>query len=251
MVAAALEALSGPAWEPALCEPAWEDAMQTLSDFAYTFYRQKIAENPDILPYFEQATPVLEMEHAKIGSRPARRNQLRDLEHLRAIPWVFGWMQSRHVLPGWFGLGYALDHFLSLRPENHGLLRQMFAHFPLFQDLIGNAEIALAKADLGIARIYAGLVTDSALRDRVFGFIQEEYLRTVDTILTVTAQKELLENTPVLARSIRLRNPYVDPLSLVQVELLRRKRQGERSEALDFALGATINGIAAGLRNTG
>jgi len=251
MIAAALEAYTAPRWSPVPDQPAWEEAMDTLSDCAFHFYRENVADNPDILPYFEQATPVLELEQAKIGSRPARRKDARGLGDLRAIPWVFGWMQSRHVLPGWFGLGFALDRFVSTAGGNLSLLRQMFADFPLFADLIGNAEIALAKADLGIARLYSNLVEDPALRDRVFNSICTEYRRTLEMILFVSEQKELLEKTPVLARSIRLRNPYVDPMSLIQVDLLRRKRRGEANPALDYALGATINGIAAGLRNTG
>jgi phosphoenolpyruvate carboxylase len=251
MIAAALEAFTAPRWNPAPDHPAWEEAMDTLSECAFQFYRVNIAENPDVLPYFEQATPVLELEQAKIGSRPARRKDARGLADLRAIPWVFGWMQSRHVLPGWFGLGLSLERFLSRGNGNLALLRQMFGQFRLFADLIGNAEIALAKADLGIARLYSKLVDDQALRDRVFNSIEGEYERTVQMILLVSEQRLLLEKTPVLARSIRLRNPYVDPMSLIQVDLLRRKRRGEASPALDYALGATINGIAAGLRNTG
>ncbi len=127
----------------------------------------------------------------------------------------------------------------------------MYAEFPLFSDLVGNVEIALAKADLGIARLYSELVADVALRDRVFGLVSEEFNRTERVILEVSGQSVLLERTPVLARSIRLRNPYVDPMSLIQVALLRRKRRGEKDGELDYALGATINGIAAGLRNTG
>jgi phosphoenolpyruvate carboxylase len=251
MIAAALEAFSAPRWNPAADQPRWEEAMHSLSESAFRFYRENIVDNPDILPYFEQATPVLELEQAKIGSRPARRKDAHSLEDLRAIPWVFGWMQSRHVLPGWFGLGHALEQFGSMGNGNWSLLRQMFARFSMFADLVGNAEIALAKADLGIARLYSDLVEDQSLRDRVFTCIEAEYRRTVDMILFVSEQRELLEKTPVLARSIRLRNPYVDPLSLIQVDLLRRKRRGEASSVLDYALGATINGIAAGLRNTG
>ncbi len=251
MIAASLEACTAPHWNPVSDQPAWEEAMDSLSAWAFRFYREEIADNPDILPYFEQATPVLELEQAKIGSRPARRKDAHSLEDLRAIPWVFGWMQSRHVLPGWFGLGHALERFVAGGAENRSLLRRMFASFPLFADLIGNAEIALAKADLGIARLYSDLVEDKALRERVFRSICEEYERTVEMILFVSEQHQLLQNTPVLARSIRLRNPYVDPMSLIQVDLLRRKRRGESSAALDYALGATINGIAAGLRNTG
>ena len=222
-----------------------------MSECAFQFYRENIAENPDILTYFEQATPVQELEQAKIGSRPARRKDAHGLDDLRAIPWVFGWMQSRHVLPGWFGLGHALERFVSLATGNRSLLRRMFADFPLFADLIGNAEIALAKADLAIARLYSELVEDPACAIASSASSAEEFRRTIEMILLVSEQGQLLEKTPVLARSIRLRNPYVDPLSLIQVDLLRRKRRGEENAALDYALGATINGIAAGLRNTG
>jgi phosphoenolpyruvate carboxylase len=251
MIAASLEALTAHHWRAATVKPQWEEAMEAMSGEAFRFYRGNIAENPDILPYFEQATPVLELEHAKIGSRPARRGEAQGLEDLRAIPWVFGWMQSRHVLPGWFGVGFALQRFLARSPDNFSLLREMIADFPLFSHLLSNVETALAKADMGIARLYSQLVRDSSLRDRVFEMITAEFDRAVEMVLKVTEQKELLENTPVLARSIRLRNPYVDPMSLIQFDLLQRKRKGEAGEEHDYALGATINGIAAGLRNTG
>jgi phosphoenolpyruvate carboxylase len=155
-------------------------------------------------------------------------------------------MQSRHGLPGWFGVGYALDRF-----PDPALLRRMFARFPLFADLLRNVELALAKSDIGIARLYAELVDDVALRRRMFDAIVEEFERTRQAILRVMGQTELLEANPVLARSIRLRNPYVDPMSLIQVELLRRKRSGEDTPAVRDALVATIDGISAGLRNTG
>ena len=160
-------------------------------------------------------------------------------------------MQSRHVLPAWFGVGFALERFAARAPENEELLIQMMAGFPLFTDLIRNVEMGMAKADLAIARLYAELVSDTTLRERVFLMIDEEFQRTRTMLLRVTGQTRLLETNEVLARSIRLRNPYVDPLSLIQVELLRRKRAGEESEELNYALAATINGIAAGLRNTG
>jgi phosphoenolpyruvate carboxylase len=168
------------------------------------------------------------------------------LSDLRAIPWVFGWMQSRHGLPGWFGVGHSLDQFAD--PQ---MLRTMFCRFPLFADMIRNVELGLAKSDLSIASMYADLVEDSALRDRMFGLISEEFERTRDAILRITHQQELLQDNAVLARSIRLRNPYVDPMSLIQVELLRRKRNGEDTPELNDALAATIHGISAGLRNTG
>jgi phosphoenolpyruvate carboxylase len=201
---------------------------------------------------------VAELEHARIGSRPAKRADAssqgeakRSMADLRAIPWVFGWMQSRHLVPAYFGVGYALEKFAANDPAKLELLREMMQRFPLFVDIVRNVEIALAKADFGIARMYAALVTDEALRDRVFTMLEEEFDRTQRMVLAVTGQKELLERNAVLSNSIRLRNPYVDPMSLLQVDLLRRKRAGEQSEELDRAITATINGISAGLRNTG
>jgi phosphoenolpyruvate carboxylase len=250
MVAAALEMLVCPPNE-AVDESQWDDALEEMSDNAFTYYRQQIAENPDVLRYFEEGTPVKELELARIGSRPARRSESRGLADLRAIPWVFGWMQSRHVLPAWFGVGFALEKFTAGNPNHADLLKQMMRDSSLFNDLIRNVEIGMAKADLTIARLYANLIADEALRERVFAMISEEFQRTRHMILQVTGQTHLLENNSVLYRSIRLRNPYVDPMSLIQVELLRRKRNGEDSEELNYALAATINGIAAGLRNTG
>ena len=225
--------------------------MEEMSETAFAFYRERVADDPEVLTYFEEATPVLELEHARIGSRPARRSEARGLADLRAIPWVFGWMQSRHVLPGWFGVGHALEQFARDDAAKIALLQQMIQRFAFFSDLIGNVEIGMAKADLVIARRYAALVEDESLRERVFRMIEEEFERTRRMILKLTGQKELLDTNRVLARSIRLRNPYVDPMSLIQVALLRRKRDGEESEDLNYALAATINGIAAGLRNTG
>jgi phosphoenolpyruvate carboxylase len=224
--------------------------MDKISADAYQYYRNRIADNPEILVYFDEATPVRELEHARIGSRPTRRGERGGLEDLRAIPWGFGWMQSRHVLPAWFGVGFALERFASLGAEQAHLLQLMMEQFPFFEDLINNVEMGLAKADLSIARLYSGLVADAALRERVWGMIVEEFERTKRMVLRVSGQQELLDKNPVLARSIRLRNPYVDPLSLIQVELLRRKRSGGTDENLNHALAATINGIAAG-RNTG
>ncbi|HEY2974295.1 MAG TPA: phosphoenolpyruvate carboxylase [Pyrinomonadaceae bacterium] len=257
MVAASLEAIARPGSASGKEqgegdeEVKWEAAMEEMSKNAFAFYRERIVESPDVLTYFEEATPVQELEHARIGSRPARRSDTRGLPDLRAIPWVFGWMQSRHVLPGWFGVGYALEQFVGTDAERERLLQVMAKRFAFFSDLIGNVEIGMAKADLTIAHRYAALVKDEGVRERVFGMIVEEFERTRRMILRLTKQKELLAGNPVLARSIRLRNPYVDPLSLIQFALLRRKQAGEESEDLNYALAATINGIAAGLRNTG
>ncbi|HEV3468056.1 MAG TPA: phosphoenolpyruvate carboxylase, partial [Pyrinomonadaceae bacterium] len=249
MVAAALEALARPGGAPHRDE--WERAMERLSADAFAFYRRHVAEHADTLAYFEEATPVAEFDLARIGSRPARRAERRGLSDLRAIPWVFGWMQSRHVLPAWFGVGHALERFIEGEEGGEELLAGMMRDFPLFMNLVGDVELGLAKADLQIARRYAGLVEDEHLRERVFRTLADEFERTRRMILRVSGQGRLLERNPVLARSIRLRNPYVDPLSLIQIELLRRKRAGQHSEELDYALAATINGIAAGLRNTG
>ena len=251
MIAASLEALTRPGAENNAGTARWEEAIEEMSQEAYRVYRRDIAENSDVLEYFEQATPVNELDSARIGSRPSRRTRGRRLEDLRAIPWVFGWMQSRHAVPAWFGIGHALNSFSKRGPGHEQLLRQITRGFPVFAAMIANVEIGMAKADLGIARLYSGLVKDTELRQRVFSMLEEEFLRSRRMILRVTGQRELLARNRVLARSIRLRNPYVDPMSLIQVELLHRKQQGERSSDLEYSLGATINGIAAGLHNTG
>ncbi len=251
LLAASLEALVRPGKRSGDDETQWQMPMEKLSQSAFEYYREKIADNPDILPYFEQATPVNEMELARIGSRPARRDSSRRLEDLRAIPWVFGWMQSRHAVPAWFGVGFALEQYIQQGAKEESEVKEMAARFRLFSDMISNVELAMAKADLSIARLYASLVKDARIRESVYDILAEEFYRTRRMILLITGQKELIERNPVLSRSIKLRNPYVDPMSLIQVELLRRKRGGEKSEELDYALGATMNGIAAGLHNTG
>jgi phosphoenolpyruvate carboxylase len=270
MIAASLDALARPdaalqhgAKIPHLTGeilPAWEAALDQLSATSYEFYRKHIVDNPDTFTYFEQATPVAELEHARLGSRPAKRSGKKSMADLRAIPWVFGWMQSRQLVPAYFGVGHALHHFIQSNPDGpeSGLaqLQTMARDFPLFLDIIRNVEMALAKADFGIARLYASLVEDEALRDRVFTTLEEEFNLTHRMILEITKQKSLLQTNPVLERSIRLRNPYVDPMSLIQVELMRRKRTAQAkgdldSPELDRAISATINGISAGLRNTG
>ena len=266
MIAASLDALARPdavlqrgAETPHLTGeilPAWEAVLDELSTTSYEFYRKHIVDNPDTFTYFEQATPVAELEHARLGSRPAKRSGKRSMADLRAIPWVFGWMQSRQLVPAYFGVGHALDRFLQSRPDGLTQLQTMARDFPLFLDIIRNVEMALAKADFGIARLYASLVEDEALRDRVFTRLEAEFNLTHRMILEITGQRSLLETNPVLERSIRLRNPYVDPMSLIQVELIRRKRAAvannqPNSPELDRAISATINGISAGLRNTG
>jgi phosphoenolpyruvate carboxylase len=257
MLAASLDALARPKAFPV--EAEWVAAMEEMSAEAFAFYRESVVENAETLRYFHQATPVQEFELAKSGSRPSRRASeekdegapQQEVARLRAIPWVFGWMQSRHVLPAWFGVGHALARYCQAHEGGEELLRTMMGKFPLFRDLIGNVENGLAKADLSIARRYSRLVEDEELRARVWRMIAGEFERTRERILSITVQRELLEHNPVLSRSIRLRNPYVDPMSLIQIELLRRLRGGEETEELKYALAATINGISAGLRNTG
>ncbi len=252
MIAASLEALTRPEGPTPGRDRKWDGNMEEMSQDAFDFYRRHIVEDADVLEYFEQATPVNELENARMGSRPARRSESRRLQDLRAIPWVFGWMQSRHAVPAWFGVGYAFERFAAKGPEQEKQLKEMMRSFVLFSDLVRNVEIAMAKADLTIARLYANvLVSDAGLRERVFKVLAEEFERTRRMLLLITGQKDLLEGNAVLSQSIRLRNPYVDPMSLIQVELLRRKRAGTKTEASNYALGATINGIAAGLHNTG
>ncbi|HKF47787.1 MAG TPA: phosphoenolpyruvate carboxylase [Terracidiphilus sp.] len=256
MIAASLDALARPNARDSqghftgVLKPEWESALNELSEIAFAHYRRNILENPDVITYFEQSTPVGELEQAKIGSRPARRNNSRNIGDLRAIPWVFGWTQSRLLVPAWFGVGHALGEFLS-RPGALQLLREMAREFPLFIDLVRNVEMALGKADLTTARLYSSLVEDGELRERVYDLLEAEFHSSVKAVLAVTGQSALLQENQVLARSIRLRNPYVDPMHLIQVDMLRRKRAGEDTPEVNRAIAATISGIAAGLRNTG
>jgi phosphoenolpyruvate carboxylase len=256
MIAASLDALARPnARDPeghftGVLKPEWESALDQLSAISFAFYRSKILENSELVTYFEESTPVGELEHAMIGSRPSRRNASPNIADLRAIPWVFGWTQSRLLVPAWFGVGYALEQFIE-RPGALELLQEMAGEFPLFIDLLRNVEMALGKADLATARMYSSLVRDTKVRESVYDLIEAEFHRTVQTILAVTRQKELLEKNQVLARSIKLRNPYVDPMHLIQVDMLRRKRSGEDTPEVNRAIAATISGISAGLRNTG
>ncbi len=256
MIAASLDALARPnAKDPeghftGVLKPEWEAALDELSAISYGFYREHILDDPGVVTYFEQSTPVGELEHAKIGSRPARRNASLNLADLRAIPWVFGWTQSRLLVPAWFGVGFALGQYLE-RPGALALLQDMATEFPLFIDLLRNVELALGKVDLATARLYAALVNDAELRERIYGMFEAEFHRTVGAVLAVTRQTELLEINKVLGRSIRLRNPYVDPMHLIQVDMLRRKRAGEDTPEVNRAIAATISGISAGLRNTG
>jgi phosphoenolpyruvate carboxylase len=256
MIAASLDALARPnAQDPeghftGELKPEWEAALDELSAIAFEFYRKHILDDPGVVTYFEQSTPVGELEQAKIGSRPARRNASPKLSDLRAIPWVFGWTQSRLLVPAWFGVGFALEQFLA-KSGALDLLQTMAQEFPLFIDLLRNVEMALGKVDMATARLYSELVEDRTLRERIYDMFDAEFHRTVRAVLAVTEQTELLETNQVLGRSIKLRNPYVDPMHLIQVDMLRRKRMGEDTPEVNRAIAATISGISAGLRNTG
>jgi phosphoenolpyruvate carboxylase len=248
---------------------AWIETMNRLSASAHKRYRQLIYEDPAFLSFFEQATPILELGWLNIGSRPSRRTLSRAIEELRAIPWVFSWMQSRYVLPSWYGVGGALEEYIQERPENLSQLQHMYKSWPFLRAFIDNLQMTLSKADMHIAQNYAMLVEDVNLRENIAQNIQQEFERTQQTVISIVGGKELLDNTPVLQESIRRRNPYVDPLSYFQIVLLRRLRklggpltlnhtaqeaatpeEIERAQ-LTYAVLLTINGIAAGVRNTG
>jgi phosphoenolpyruvate carboxylase len=255
--------------------PVWERTLESLAAIAREHYRALVYGHPDFLRYFRSATPIAEISRLKIGSRPASRKNSDRIEDLRAIPWVFSWMQSRHTLPGWYGLGYALERFVSQERESGSegagengsdspalprspapllLLQEMYARWPFFRSMIDNAQMILGKADLHIAERYAELVAEPEIMQTIFGAIRTEYERTCRMVCQVACIERLLDNSPVLQRSIARRNPYVDPLSYVQVELLRRLRAapaGPDHTALEDAILLSISGIAAGLKNTG
>ncbi|MFQ3534323.1 MAG: phosphoenolpyruvate carboxylase [Aggregatilineales bacterium] len=231
---------------------AWRAAMQVLAAEGEKAYRALVYETQGFLDYWQQATPIDELANLPISSRPAKRRS-GGFEGLRAIPWVFSWMQCRAIIPSWYGVGYALELFAEQGDES--LLREMYEGWRFFRTLIANVELDLAKADMGIAALYAELVTDAALRKSIFSRIQEEHARACRLICRITGQAELLEKAPVLQRSIARRNPYVDPLNFIQVELLRQLRRLPEDDpgrpAILEAVLATINGIAAGMKTTG
>lgn len=233
----------------------WSDVFTELADESARTYRALVYDNPRFVDYFYEATPITELVRLNIGSRPASRSSSRRIEDLRAIPWVFAWMQSRHTIPGWYGLGAALEGYTERHPRDGlVLLQRMYHEWPFFTTLIDNAQMILSKADMRIARSYADLVEDRKLGEQIFGDIAAEHARTVRSVLLITGQEQLLDHTPILQRSIERRNPYIDPLSAIQVELLRRLRdmpdEDDPHELRETVL-LSINGIAAGLKNTG
>ena len=245
------------AQQPANLPAEWMDAMEAMSAAGFAAYKALVHDDPEFLVFWKQATPIDEISNLKFGSRPTYRRAAQTVEDLRAIPWVFSWMQGRFVFPGWFGLGSALDAVLKQGPKGRKLLRAMHAGWPFFQTLIDNAQLTMRKADMTIAALYADLVEDEEIRRRIFGLLQAEFARTEAAILAVTGQRQLLGREPVLLKSVQLRNPYIDPLNYLQVEMIRRLRTGEKkmspeeAEATRRVIELTINGISGGLKNTG
>ena len=203
------------------------------------------------MSYFRAATPFSEIAGLNIGSRPASRRPSQKLEDLRAIPWVFSWSQSRAMIPGWYGFGAAVSEWLERRKGTLAELREMHSRWPFFRAMLSNLDMVLAKTDLGIAGRYAELVDDRMLRKSVFQYIESEWHAARKQLCAITGAAELLSDNPTLARSIRNRFAYLDPLNHIQVELLRRYRGGDQDERTVRAIHLTINGIAAALRNSG
>ncbi len=231
----------------------WQACAQDLAAFSREFYRSLVYDTPEFPQYFYQATPIDLIEHLPLGSRPARRLTGRDLQDLRAIPWVFAWTQSRHFLPSWYGLGHALERYTHENgPKALGLLREMYKHWPFFSVLLDNAEVSLAKTDLFIAGRYAQLVRPASVGEAIFKRVEDEYHRSRRMVLLVAERAQLLARQPVLAESIRLRNPYVDPLNLLQIRFLEEWRHSRKPRPeLLRALQVTVGGIAFGMKSTG
>jgi phosphoenolpyruvate carboxylase len=222
-----------------------------LAAAAQRAYRALVYETEGFVEWFRAATPITEIASLNIGSRPASRTASTRIEDLRAIPWVFSWSQARIMLPGWYGTGTALAAWVGDDEGRLRRLRDLHARWPFLRSVLSNMDMVLAKTDLGIARRYAELVPDAELRDRVFEAIAAEHARTIRMLLAVTGRDRLLADNPPLARSIRNRFPYLDPLNHLQVELLRRWRAGDHHELTERGIQLTINGLATALRNSG
>ena len=221
-------------------------AMDTLSKEAFRAYRALVYGTEGFSRFFRQMTPLVEIAELKIGSRPASRTNSERIEDLRAIPWVFSWAQARVMLPGWYGVGQALRSF-----SDPALLREMLEAWPFFRATVDNLEMVLSKSDMGIAALYSTLVEDRSLADSIFGHIRDTWMITQESLLQVTGQTRLLERHPALDASIRLRLPYIEPLNLLQVEMLKRHRAGEKDPRVREGIQLSINAIATALRNSG
>ena len=251
LVAATLESTLIP--RKTKVKAAFLQAASELSEHSMAAYRQLVYETPGFEDYFFNATPIREIAELNIGSRPASRKANQRIEDLRAIPWTFSWGQCRLTLPGWYGLGSAVQAFLKQHGQTQGmaLLQQMHSQWPFFKTLLSNMDMVLAKTDLSLGRRYAGLVESAGLRKRIFGQIEAEWHASHEALHKITGQSQRLATNEALARSIRNRFPYIDPLHLLQVELIRRHRAGDTDDKIKNGIHISINGIAAGLRNTG
>ncbi|HEY9191892.1 MAG TPA: phosphoenolpyruvate carboxylase [Methyloversatilis sp.] len=227
------------------------DAMEELSGHAFKAYRNLVYETDGFEKYFWESTVISEIAELNIGSRPASRKKGQKIEDLRAIPWVFSWSQCRLMLPGWYGFGSAVSEYRARHADGLARLQAMVHEWPFFATLISNMDMVLSKTDIAIASRYAELVDDPVLRDTIFARIRTEWLATLDAVRQITGAPELLSTNPLLARSIRNRFPYMEPLNHLQVELLRRFRAGNRHERTQRSIHLTINGVAAALRNSG
>ena len=251
LAAATLEATLLQASDPAP-RPEFIAAMEELSSHAYAAYRDLVYGTDGFERYFWESTVIGEIAKLNIGSRPASRKASTQIEDLRAIPWVFSWAQCRLMLPGWYGFGSAVKTWLAAHPEGGmALLKAMYREWPLFEGLLSNMDMVLAKSDIAIASRYAELVADAGLREAIFSRLRAEWRDTVDALFAIMEHTELLQANPLLARSIRNRFPYLDPLNHMQLELLKRYRAGDSDESVVVGIHLTINGIAAGLRNSG
>lgn len=233
-------------------EPEFLACMEALSDYAFTAYRNLVYETPGFEQYFWESTVISEIAGLNIGSRPASRKKTTAIEDLRAIPWVFSWSQCRLMLPGWFGFGSAVQRYVELHPDTGlTMLQKMFKNWSFFTTLLSNMEMVLAKSDLTIASRYADLVKDKHLRETIFTRICEGHAASIAALKSISGQSDLLASNPLLKRSIQHRFPYMAPLNHVQVELLKRYRQGDQDDRVRRGIHLSINGIAAGLRNSG
>jgi phosphoenolpyruvate carboxylase len=233
---------------------SYENAFKEISQISFELYKE-LVDDQDFLTYFHQATPIEELEHLNIGSRPTYRKGKGGVEDMRAIPWVFSWNQSRHIIPGWYPFGSSLKAFIGSGTKRERLLQDMYKQWPFFNNLIDNIQMVIAKSDMTIAKLYASLVEDKKIRSKIYDKIHKEFNLTVKMLLKITGQKKILDNSPFLQRSIAMRKPSIDPVNYIQVILLRRLRHGETDdnerEKLIATLMMSINCIAAGLRNTG
>ncbi|HVZ71241.1 MAG TPA: phosphoenolpyruvate carboxylase [Polyangia bacterium] len=256
MEASLVDGRAGDKGDVAPDDPRFMLTMDELSALAFRAYRGLVYETPGFITYFREATPINEIGDLNIGSRPASRKSSDRIEDLRAIPWVFSWGQCRQSIPGFYGFGSAVRAFLAGEKGGRGpkltLLRTMYAKWPFFRTLVDKLEMVLAKTDMGIAARYAGLVRQRKLRDKIFGRIRAEHDDTLAAVFAITGAKALLEGNASLAHSLQHRTPYIDPLNHLQVDLLQRLRAGRGDPAeLRRAIHLTINGVAAGLRNSG